>query len=77
MLNAVYLHEDFAQMPLPLRHLAHIVRSLFTDLTSEVSAEATHPKADAFWRCFEIAEWIFAHEMRLEQGIVCLKCRFR
>ena len=48
VLDAIDFDEDLVDMPLPLHGLAHVVCSLFADLTSKVSAEAVDPKPDAF-----------------------------
>ncbi|KCZ89777.1 hypothetical protein HJA_05982 [Hyphomonas jannaschiana VP2] len=42
------LHEDFVQMPLPLRRLPHSFRSMFADLLREVSVETVYPVTDGF-----------------------------
>ena len=48
MLDAVDLYEHLIQMPLPLRHLAHVVSTRFADLLGEMSAEVIYPETDAF-----------------------------
>ena len=42
------LHEDFVQMPLPLRRLSHSFRLMFSDLVREVNTEAIYPMPDRF-----------------------------
>jgi hypothetical protein len=42
------LHEDFVQMPLPLRRLSHSFGSACADLVREVSTEAVYPMPDRF-----------------------------
>ena len=48
MLNAVYLHEDFVEMRLPLSDLAHIVGSPLADFSGEMRAEPIDPEPDTF-----------------------------
>ena len=66
MLDAVDFDEDFIEMPLPLRYLSHIARSLLADFPSEVSSEPIDPEADAFManvdaafvkQVFNIPQW--------------------
>nr|WP_241762404.1 hypothetical protein [Hyphomonas pacifica] len=42
------LHEDLAQVPLPLRTLPHTLRPALADLTREVGAEALDPMLHRF-----------------------------
>jgi hypothetical protein len=42
------LHEDFVQMPLPLRCLPHSFRTALPDFVREISAKAVHPMPDRF-----------------------------
>lgn len=47
VLDAVDLHEDLIQMPLPLCVLAHVRRSFGSDLSSEDGSETINPEPNA------------------------------
>jgi len=44
MLDAVDLHKDLVQVPLPLRVLAHVRRPLRSDLAGEDRTEPVDPE---------------------------------
>ena len=48
MLDAIDLHEDLIEMPLPLSILSHVRSALRSDLTSEDWTKAINPKPHAF-----------------------------